>query len=150
MPEPMIVWMVELELSPDDVEGILTLEGHALRFDRPDDAGGRTIHLADVTKVKRVVGSPLFLVHSLENEVRRATAFYLSKPPPLHPASSAPDEPPPTVMLGRGAKVPSKRRQRRSNATYLAGASSALGPTAKEWVREIRAAIESARRAGGD
>jgi len=149
MPEPMIVWMVELELSPDDVEGILTLDERALRFDRPDSAGGRTIELTDVTKVKRVVGSPLFLVHSLENEVRRATAFYLSKPPPLHPASPAPDAPPPTVMLGRGGKGPSPRRQRRSNATYLTSASSAFGPTAKEWVREIRAAIEAARRVDG-
>lgn len=147
MPEPMIVWMVELDLSPDDVEGILTLDEGALRFDRPDAGGGRTIELTNVTKVKRVVGSPLFLVHSLEDEVRRATAFYLSKPPPLHPSTR--DEPPPTVMLGRGGRVPSNRKQRRSNATYLTSASGALGPTAKEWVREIRAAIESARRTGG-
>jgi hypothetical protein len=146
MPEPMIVWMVELDLSPDDVEGILTLDETSLRFDRPDAGGGRTIQLTDVTKVKRVIGSPLFLVHSLENEVRRATAFYLSKPPPLHPPAQ--DDPPQTVMMGRGNKVPSKRRQRRSNATYLTSVSGALGPIAKDWVREIRAAIEAARRTG--
>jgi hypothetical protein len=149
MPEPMTVWMVELELSPDDVEGTLTLEEHALRFERADDVGGRTIDLADITKVKRVVGSPLFLVHSLEGDMKRATAFYLSKPPPLTPVAPDPGEPPPTLLFGnRGSKPPSRRKQRRANASYLASASTELGPTAKEWVQEIRAAI-AAQGAGG-
>jgi len=26
MPQPMIVWMVELERSPDDIEGMLRLD----------------------------------------------------------------------------------------------------------------------------
>ena len=86
MPQPMIVWMVELERSPDDIEGMLTLDERALRFERTDDGGGRTIELTHVTKVKRVVGSPVFLVHTMEEGVKRATAFYLSKPPPLAPA----------------------------------------------------------------
>ena len=147
MPEPMIVWMVELERSSDDLEGTLTLDEAALRFEGVDGVGGRTIGLADVTKVKRVVGSPLFLVHSLEEDMKRATAFYLSKPPPLAPAAPAPDRPPPTLLFGdRGSKTPSKRRHRRANASYLTSASTELGPTAKEWVQEIRAAIAAARR----
>ncbi len=150
MPEPMIVWMVELERSPNDIEGMLTLDERTLRFDRTDDGGGRTIDLTQVTKVKRVVGSPVFLVHTLEEGVKRATAFYLSKPPPLAPAAPLPSEAPPTLIFGnRGAKPASKRKQRRANASYLANASTELGPTAKEWMLEIRAAVAAARGAGG-
>ena len=145
MPEPMIVWMVELELSSDDVEGTLTLQQRVLRFERADDAGTRTIDLTTVTKVKRVIGSPLFLVHSLEDGMKRATAFYLSKPPPLAPPAPDPSAPPPTLLFdNRGSKPPSKRKQRRANASYLASTSTELGPTAREWVREIRAAIAAA------
>ena len=150
MPEPLVVWMVELERSPDDIEGTLTLEERALRFERDDGGGGRTIDLTTVTKVKRVVGSPVLLVHSLEEGVKRATAFYLSKPPPLAPAAPPLDEPPPTLLFGnRGAKPPSRRKQRRANASYLANASTELGPIAKEWMLEIRAAVAAARGAGG-
>jgi hypothetical protein len=149
MPQPMIVWMVELERSPDDIEGMLTLDEHALRFERTDDGGGRTIELTHITKVKRVVGSPVFLVHTLEEGVKRATAFYLSKPPPLAPAGPQPGEAPPTLLFGnRGPKPASKRKQRRANASYLASASAELGSTAKEWMLEIRAAAAAARGAG--
>ena len=150
MPQPLIVWMVELERSPDDIEGMLTLDERALRFERTDDGGGRTIELTHVTKVKRVVGSPVLLVHTLEEGVKRATAFYLSKPPPLAPAGPQPGEAPPTLLFGnRGPKPASKRKQRRANASYLASASTELGPTAKEWMLEIRAAAAAARGAGG-
>ena len=150
MPQPMIVWMVELERSPDDIEGMLTLEERSLRFEPTDGGGDRTIELTQVTKVKRVVGSPVFLVHTLEEGVKRATAFYLSKPPPLAPAGPQPGEAPPTLMFGnRGPKPASKRKQRRANASYLASASTELGPTAKEWMLEIRAAAAAARGAGG-
>jgi len=149
MPEPMTVWMVELERSPEDVEGTLTLDERVLRFERADESGDRTIDLSDVTKVKRVIGSPVFLVHSLEGGMKRATAFYLSKPPPLAPADPSPDEPPPTMLFGnRGAKPASKRKQRRANASYLASASTELGSAAKEWMVEVRAAVAAARGAG--
>jgi hypothetical protein len=149
MPEPLVVWMVELERSPDDIEGTLTLEERTLRFER-DGGGDRTIDLTDVTKVKRVMGSPVLLVHTLEGGVKRATAFYLSKPPPLAPAAPPPDEPPPTLLFGnRGAKPASRRKQRRANASYLANASTELGPIAKEWMLEIRAAVAAARETGG-
>ena len=150
MPDPMIVWMVELERSPDDIEGMLTLEERSLRFEPTDGGGDRTIDLTLVTKVKRVVGSPVFLVHTLEEGVKRATAFYLSKPPQLAPVGPQPGEAPPTLLFGnRGPKPASKRKQRRANASYLASASTELGPTAKEWMLEIRAAAAAARGAGG-
>lgn len=150
MLEPMTVWMVELERSPDDVEGQLSLDAVRLRFDPTDGPAGRTIDLTHVTKVKRVVGSPVFLVHSLEDGAKRATAFYLSKPPPLQPQQPGTDEPPPTVM-GRShrGKPTSARKQRRANASYLASVSSEVGDTPKAWVREIRAAIDAAREEGG-
>ena len=150
MPQPMIVWMVELERSPDDIEGMLTLDERSLRFEPTDCGGDRTIELTHVTKVKRVVGSPVFLVHTLEEGVKRATAFYLSKPPPLAPAAPLSSEAPPTLIFGnRGPKPASKRKQRRANASYLASASTELGPTEKEWMLEIRAAAAAARGAGG-
>jgi hypothetical protein len=150
MPEPMIVWMVELERSPNDIEGTLTLDERSLRFAPTDSGDDRTIELTHVTKVKRVVGSPVLLIHSLEEGVKRSTAFYLSKPPPLAPAAPVPSEAPPTLLFGnRGAKPASKRKQRRANASYLASASTELGPTAKEWMLEIRAAAAAARAAGG-
>ena len=150
MPQPMIVWMVELERSPDDIEGMLMLDERSLRFEPTDVGGDRTIKLTHVTKVKRVVGSPVFLVHTLEEGVKRATAFYLSKPPPLAPAGPQPGDAPPTLIFGnRGPKPASKRKQRRANASYLASASTEMGPTAKEWALEIRAAVVAARGAGG-
>ena len=149
MPYPMTVWMVELERGPDDVEGMLMLDERTLRFEPTEGSGVRTIDLTQVTKVKRVVGSPVLIVHSLEENVKRATAFYLSKPPPLAPAAPVPGEAPPTLLFGnRGAKPPSRRKQRRANAGYLASASTELGPTAKEWVVEIRAAVDAVRSAG--
>lgn len=146
MPEPMTVWMVELERSPDDIEGTLTLDARSLRFEPAVGAEDRTIDLTEVTKVKRVVGSPVFLVHSVEDSAKRVTAFYLSKPPPMQPAQPQPGAPPPTLIgpFSRGGP-PSKRKQRRVNAGYLASESSVMGDTPKTWVRQIRAAVAAAR-----
>ena len=60
MPEPTKVWMVQLDRSPDDVEGTLTLEDQVLRFDSPS-LGIRSIALTAVERVKRIWGSPVLL-----------------------------------------------------------------------------------------
>ncbi len=147
MPEPTRVWMVQLDRSPDDVEGTLTLEDQALRFDSPS-LGIRTISLTAIERVKRIWGSPVLLVRSVEDGDKRVTAFYFSKPPPLHPDQAASDEPPPTLIFNRN-RAPSKRKQRRRNAGYLANASNFLGDDLEVWVKETRAAVAAARQNGG-
>ena len=118
--------MVQLDRSPDDIEGTLSLEGTTLRFDSPS-VGIRTIALETVQRVKRIWGSPVLLVHWLEDGVRRVTAFYFSKPPPLHPEEPTPGAAPPTLMgpFNRN-RPPSRRKQRRRNAGYLANASNVV------------------------
>jgi len=148
MPEPTKVWMVQLDRSPDDVEGTLSLENQTLRFDSPS-LGIRSISLTKVERVKRIWGSPVLIVRSVENGDKRVTAFYFSKPPPLHPEEPAPDAPPPALIgpFNRN-KAPSKRKQRRRNAGYLANASNIVGDSLEVWVKETRAAVAAARRKG--
>src|SRR3954467_8582100 len=120
MPEPTRVWMVQLDRSPDDVEGTLTLEDGSLRFDSPS-LGIRSIALTAVERVKRIWGSPVLLVRSTEDGDKRVTPFYFRKAPPLHRSGgSGPDAAPPTLMgpFNRN-RAPSKRKQRRRNAGYL-------------------------------
>jgi hypothetical protein len=146
MPEATTVWMVQLDRSPDDVEGTLSLEHAAIRF-VPSEAGSpREIDLTDVSRVKRIWGSPVMMVHSVEDGQRHVTAFYFSKPPPLHPPAEKSDEPPPTLMgpFNRN-RPPSKRKQRRSNAGYLANASTSVGDDVRAWAKETRAAVAAAR-----
>ncbi|MDP9184527.1 MAG: hypothetical protein M3O29_02535 [Actinomycetota bacterium] len=148
MPEATTVWMVELDRSPDDIEGTLTLEERSMRFAPAQGETAREIELIHIHRVKRIWGSPVLMVHSLEEGTRRVTAFYFSKPPPLHPAVGERDEPPPTLLgpFNRN-RPPSKRKQRRSNASYLASASGALGEDVRTWVKEARAAIAAVRSA---
>ena len=141
--------MVQLDRSPDDVEGTLTLEEQAIRFDSPS-LGIRSIALTTVERVKRIWGSPVLLVRSVEDGDKRVTAFYFSKPPPLHPEQAAADEPPPTLIgpFNRN-RAPSRRKQRRRNAGYLANAVNIVGDDLEVWVKEMRAAVAAARRNGG-
>ena len=110
MPDPTTVWMVELDRSPDDIEGTLTLEARSMRFSSGEGGASREIDLTDISRVKRIWGSPVLMVHSVEDGERHVTAFYFSKPPPLHPPTEKSDEPPPTLMgpFNRN-RPPSKR-----------------------------------------
>jgi hypothetical protein len=141
--------MVQLDRSPDDVEGTLTLEEQAIRFDSPS-LGIRSIALTTIERVKRIWGSPVLLVRSVEDGDKRVTAFYFSKPPPLHPEQTPPDEPPPTLIgpFNRN-RAPSKRKQRRRNAGYLANALNIVGDDLEVWLKETRAAVAAARQNGG-
>jgi hypothetical protein len=147
MPDTVTVWMVQLDVSPEDVEGTLELTAATVRFAPAAGGSPHDIALADVSRVKRIWGSPVLLVHSVEGGQRHATAFYFSKPPPLHPPAPAGDEPPPTLIgpFNRN-RPPSKRKQRRTNAGYLANASNAVGDDVRVWAREVRAAVAAARR----
>jgi hypothetical protein len=144
MPAPVTVWMVQLELSTDDIEGTLALDEEALRFTSWDEQL-RTISLTDVTKVKRIFGSPVLLVHSTEAGQQRHTAFYFRKPPPLQPPQATIDDAPTLIGPFNRGKPTSKRRQRRSNATYLASASTTASDQVREWMRETRRAVAAAK-----
>jgi hypothetical protein len=143
MPTPVTVWMVELELSTVDVEGKLELDDEALRFTA--EARTRTIPLSDVTKVKRIVGSPVLMILSREDEVSRHTAFYFRKPPPLKPPEASVDEPATLMGPFNRSKPPSKRKQRRTNVTYLASAATGTAESVKEWLVATRAAVAAAK-----
>jgi hypothetical protein len=149
MPEPARVWMVELDRSPDDVEGTLTLDRDAIRFAPAEGATTRDIDLTQVTRVKRIWGSPVLMVHSVEDGVRHVTAFYFSKPPPLHPPETPAGAAPPPTLIGpfNRDKAPSKRKQRRNNAGYLSSASTVVGDQVRMWLKEMRAAVGVARGA---
>jgi hypothetical protein len=147
MPDARVVWMVELDRSPDDVEGMLSLGQQAIRFAPTEGAGAREIALTDIHRVRRIWGSPVLIVHSFEAGARHDTAFYFTKPPPLHPPSSdGVDEAPPTLIgpFNR-SRPPSRRKQRRSNAGYLANAAGLAGDEVKAWTKELRAAIAAIR-----
>jgi hypothetical protein len=46
-------------------------------------------------------------------------------------------------------RAPSKRKQRRRNAGYLANAVNIVGDDLEVWVKETRAAVAAARQNGG-
>ncbi len=148
MPEPRTVWMVQLDLGPDDVKGALSLRPEALVFTDAQGERTRTIRLRDVRKIKRIMGSPVLLVRSIEADAKRITAFYFTKPPALHPKEPDIDQPAPTLLgqLGRSGQ-PSRRKQRRTNAGYLASASNEVSEDLHAWTSEVRAAVSAARRA---
>jgi hypothetical protein len=142
--EPTTVWMVQLELSTEDVEGTLELADGALHFTSVDEQT-RTITLTDVTKVKRIIGSPVMLVHSTEHGKARHTAFYFRKPPPLKPPETSVDNVPTLIGPFNRSKPPSKRKQRRANASYLATVSTDAGEEVRDWLKATRAAVGAAK-----
>lgn len=147
MPEPITVWMVELDLGPDDVKGALALQPAALVFTYTSGDRTRTIRLADIRRVKRIMGSPVLLVRSIEADTKRITAFYFTKPPALHPKEPDAGEPAPTLLGQRGRSgQPSRRKQRRTNAGYLASASNEVSEDLHTWAKEVRAAVSVARQ----
>ena len=151
MPEPTTVWWVQLDRTSDDVEGTLSLEDDVIRFRSALDQETRTIGLTDITRVKRILGSPVLLIRSTEADTKRVTAFYFSKPPPLHPPEREPDAPAPTTIVPRPGqrRSTSRRKQRRNNAGYLASTANVVARDLQAWVKETRAAVAAARGGSG-
>jgi hypothetical protein len=139
--EPTTVWMVELDgRARPEVEGTLTEDDHGLVFTNDSSQTITRFPYADVTKVKRVMGSPVFIVRSGAD--RRDIAFYLSRPPPLgtlggqdRPGAALQTQP----RFGSGT---GKWRQRRENTRYLAATSTNVRDLRDAWVRRIRDAMK--------
>lgn len=149
MPEPVTlwpatVWKVELVRGrePVDVRGTLSLTEDALVFDA-DDGATVTISFAETARVRRVLGSPILVISRLDPAAGEI-AFYFAEPPPLHPPDPA------TLPLREATKRrPSQRRQQRHNSAYLTGHGTALKPTIKAWVTEVRSRVEQTRKGRG-
>jgi hypothetical protein len=143
MIEPTTVWMVHLdERSKRDVEGTLVEDDTGLVFTA--EAGSvMRFPYAEIAKVKRVMGSPVFVIRY--GGERRETAFYLTRPPPLGTLGHDRGAPPPTVSVrNRGT---GKWRQRRDNTRYLAVTSTNVREIRDAWVTRIRSAVRE--RGGG-
>ena len=143
----MTVWMVELGEGqpPTDTRGRLSIEEEALVFEAHGTASRIAIPFADAHRAKRLRLSPVLLLRWREASRNRQTAFYFVQPPPLAPPEQpvSVNPPGPFEMLRR----PSKRRQRRENASFLTVSAGALRPTILAWADEVQRRIADARRA---
>ena len=141
MATSVTVWIVPLGRgeSMEGVKGSLAIVDDRLEFTPSDDPlGVKRWSLADVTRARRLRGSPVLLVE-LGPDAERV-AFYFVPPPPLQP----PDEPlRPSLGFGR----PTKRRMRRRNVTYLGMANRDLRELLREWEVRVRAAVDAAKSA---
>jgi hypothetical protein len=143
MPGPTTVWMVHLARgeSPDGVRGTLTLESDSVVF---TDRDLRTLrfHRSGIRRAKRLRGSPILQLDWTDGAVPRRTAFYFVQPPPLAtdpnsaslPTSPRSDRP----LGGLGAtRRTSKRRQMRTNASYLQVYGGDERAHIQSWANEI-------------
>lgn len=133
MPEPTDVWEVDLLRGRiDERPGRLRLEPGALVF-RPDDerSAERRIPLPAITRVKRLLASPVLLVRHAGGGTSIETAYYFVEPPRLRPA--------PDAAVRRFSS--GRRRTRRDGAARLVGANRELRAEVKGWERGIRDAI---------
>jgi len=140
------VWAVELGqgAQPTEREGRLSLEGDALRFE-PTREGQATLALrfADVTKVRRLRGSPVLMVVCRRGEREVRTAFYFVQPPPL---TAFTEDRTDTHMSLPTLRNP-KRKARRDNVGYLGLMNREKKDALKAWELAVRAAVAAARRA---
>jgi len=140
MTASVTVWLVPLGrgASMEGVKGSLAIADDALEFTLTDDPlGVKRWSLAEVTRARRLRGSPVLLV-ALGRGAERL-AFYFVRPPPLQP----PEEPLRPSLGGFGR--PTKRRVRRRNVTYLGMANRDLREQLREWEIRVRAAVDAAK-----
>ena len=144
MPDDVRVWAVDLEegSSLNDREGRLSLQADALRFE-PSKQGARamSIPLRDVTRAKRLKGSPVLLVRNSQGERVAQTAFYFAQPPPLTAFTT---EHPDTRASLAAFRNP-KRKARRDNVGYLGLTNRTKKALVMEWEDAVRAAAKAAR-----
>jgi len=138
MVEPTTVWMVFLDgRSTDEIEGTLSEDDAGLVFTEVSGVMTR-FPFADITKVKRVMASPIFMIrHGPE---QHETAFYLTRPPPLGALGGQDPSETATTLQGR-FRGSGKWRQRRDNTRYLAATSTGVKGVRDEWVATIRAGM---------
>jgi hypothetical protein len=139
--EPTTVWMVHLDgRARPEIEGTLTEDDGGLVFTDASSGSITRFAYADVTKVKRVVASPVFMVRYGAD--RRETAFYLTRPPPLGVLGGQ-DRPGAAIeTTSRRLGGSGKWRQRRDNTRYLAATSTNVRDLRDGWVERIRSVVK--------
>ena len=143
MPASTTVWAVDVGpgASPDEVKGSLSLSSDALIFTPRDESRPeRRIDLVEITKIRRLRGSPVLLV--MREGVGRQpvrTAFYFVQPPPLE----RPNDDTRMTPLGIGRNT--KRKVRRQNVSYLGLWNKEKKAVLVEWERQLRGAVSAAR-----
>jgi hypothetical protein len=133
--EPLRVWKVELAkgLAAHDVAGALTLGEEHLVF-TPDDGGAAQIPYGAIDRVKRLRMTAVIVVRWLDGDELRETAFFATRPPPLHRSTREAHE----TEVRVGKLFPTTRRmQQRRNSAYLAEMGTELKPVLKAWTVEI-------------
>jgi len=143
MPAPVTVWAVDVgpEAPLEEVKGSLSLSSDALIFTPRDDARPeRRLALADITKIRRLRGSPVLLVmRAGAGAEPLRTAFYFVQPPPLE----RPDDDTRPTPFGVGRNT--KRKVRRQNVRYLGLWNKEKKTVLVEWERQLRSAVSAAR-----
>jgi hypothetical protein len=143
MPAPITVWAVDVgpSTTPEEVKGSLSLSSDALIFTpRDEHRPERRFELAEITKIRRLRGSPVLLVMRAgpAREPLR-TAFYFVQPPPLE----RPNDDTRMTPLGIGRNT--NRKVRRQNVSYLGLWNKEKKAVLAEWERQLRGAISAAR-----
>jgi hypothetical protein len=143
MPASVTVWAVDVGpgASSDEVKGSLSLSSDALIFTPRDEARPeRRFALAEITKIRRLRGSPVLLVmREGPGSDPLRTAFYFVQPPPLE----RPDDETRIRPMGVGRNT--KRKVRRENVSYLGLWNKEKKAVLMEWERQLRGAINASR-----
>ena len=122
--EPVTAWGVRIGVSDKDAKGRLSLDETELVFDLATEEGTLRIPLENITKAKRIRGSPVLVVDSVEGEKPVRFAFFFVKPPPLRRESQE-----------------RKSRVRRKAVTYLQTTNTSRKELVKEWETAVQEAV---------
>ena len=131
-----MVWLVDVSTGPDGVPGALSLVGEELRFLPHEEsaASARVFPLREISKVKRVMGSPVLELRVRGPDGVRTLGLYFVRPPRL----GGEDATPAIRPLMRHAS-------RRQAVVTLRDANKLKKAEIKAWVRRIR---EEMRKVG--
>lgn len=135
------VWAVELgsRSTLEEVQGSLDLEAEALVFRPRNGASERRYVLREISRVRRLRGSPVLLIVWAGPDGQRRTAFYFVPPPPLERG----DETPRPTLGGLGRST--KRKVRRQNASYLGMVNRQKKALIRDWEHRVATAVAAAR-----
>ncbi len=127
VPDITTVWVVHLEQgNPLDTKGTLALHESEVAFSGEDGRELR-IPLRRVRHIKRVLGSPIMIIAHDGEDGRRRTAFYFTRPPPLHTTEAE--------------NRIQRKRAKKASVGYLGRQNVDRKPLIRAWVEEIRDAI---------
>jgi hypothetical protein len=159
VPRAITVWEVELgKPGPsEELKGTLELSHRDLIFTPRDEARPTVkIPLDEISKVKRLRGSPVLMVLRETAAGHDRIAFYFAQPPPIGALRGERVEPSGQSAFQRRASLGAleafrnpKRRARRDNISYLGLMNRENKALLKEWVKAVGEAVGRAREGAG-